>query len=527
MPPRTKVFQQFPWTGGVNTALNAAQIPTNQLVQADNLVFDTRGSRKNREGINGNWDDGSSASDTIIGLADFWFGTATSKTQRLVALDDAKNFYSYESDGTRASITDSGTAYPNDINKCSMETIDNLLVIAVDGQNNNLKKWDGSGDIEDLGGSPPDASIVRKHLGRLWCNDLDQLDRLHYSETANAEVWNGSGDSGALDIGVGDGDPDGITAIFPTFKGQLFVAKKTKLYRISGFYPETFQVELISDGIGCSSHNSCVNVGNDDIFFVSERGVHSLAATDRFGDFESKFISKNIQKTFNDDFSRGALPKVWGAYLPTINSVAYTFSDSSTTGGISDNNAIWLYNTELGEWYRWPDLDCQCLISANDSDKRRFYFGSSTTRVHQTLTGSNNDTTEAGGSESIAPLYKTGVIFPDNTPYTMKAFKKISIIYEPTGDHTIDVTAKIDNAPNQEIQFTQDGTGAILGTDLVLGTSTLGAVFALAPYTESLDGIGRGIQLTFSQSGVDETAELQGFAIEYESAEFSQEVIEA
>lgn len=516
----------MPWTGGVNTALDSSQIPANQLIQADNLIFDTRGSRKNRDGIDKNWDDGTSGNNTIIGLHDFWFGTITVKTQRLVALDQAKAFYQYQSDGTRTAITDGGTAYPNDISIASMEVMNNNLIIAVNGQNNKLKKWTGSGNIANLGGSPPDASIVRKHLGRLWCNDLDELDRLHYSETFDPEVWNGTGDSGAIDIGVGDGDPDGITAIFPTFKGELFVAKRTKLYRISGFYPETFRIELISDGIGCSSHSSCVNVGNDDIFFVSERGVHSLVTTANFGDFESKFISKNIQKTFNNDFSRSALPKVDAAYLPTINSVAFTFADSSTTGGISDNNALWLYNTELGEWFRWPDLDCQSLIVANDTDKKRFYIGSSTTRVYQTFTGNNTDTNESGGTVSIAPLYKTGVIFPDNTPYTMKAFKKLSIIYRPIGNHKIEVTAKIDNYPNQLLTFTQDGTGAILGTDLILGTSTLGAIFELAPYTESLDGIGRGIQLTFAQSGVDETAELQGFAIEFESAEFSQEVIQ-
>ena len=45
MPARTQLFQLLPWIGGVNTSQDDSLIPPNQLVRADNCIFDTKGSR--------------------------------------------------------------------------------------------------------------------------------------------------------------------------------------------------------------------------------------------------------------------------------------------------------------------------------------------------------------------------------------------------------------------------------------------------------------------------------------------------
>ncbi len=60
-------------------------------------------------------------------------------------------------------------------------------------------------------------------------NDVVDRDRLHYCTTGEPEEWQGTGDSGALDIGWGDGDPEGIIAVSPSFKGRLFIGKATRL----------------------------------------------------------------------------------------------------------------------------------------------------------------------------------------------------------------------------------------------------------------------------------------------------------
>lgn len=527
MGKRTKLFQIMPWTGGLNTSIDPAMIDPQQLTRADNTVFGTRASKKVREGINFDWDDASEEIEDIIGLKHFWrdIGVAQKDNERIAVSTD-KNIYEYTSSGTRSTLSlDAGiTPWTDDITSVSFEVINNRLIIAVDGQANQIRKWDGgTADVEDLGGGAPRGSLVRSHLGRLWTNDKLNKDRLHYSSPSNHEEWNGAGDSGALDIGIGDGDPSGITAIFPTFKGDLFVAKKTKLYRVSGTTPEGFVITKVSDGIGCISHNSITSVDQDDILFVSERGVHSLVSTSNFGDFESKFISRDIQKTFNEEFRRTQLPTTQGLYIPELNSVAFTFSDDTYTG--TKNNVLYLYNIEFQAWYRWPAISCTAIAMFDEGDRQRPFFGGSNNRVARALTGDKNDVDSDGNDAAIPFTIRTGFIFPEQDPYNVKGFKKLGILYTPSGSHTLTANFKIDNYSSQELTFDEAVATDLLGVDFVLGESILGFDIVLAPFAQPVDGYGRGFELTLSHESIDEDIEIQGFVVEYESAGTSQEVV--
>lgn len=521
MPKRTQMFAQFPWVGGVNTSVDESIVPPNELTKAQNLIFGVRGSRKKREGINFDWDDQSSGTDSIIRMADFWFGAA-SKTRYNFAINDAGVHYRYVfSTGARTTITDAGTAYPAAVTRACVLVFNHQAIICVDGTSNLVKMWDGTNNVIDLTGTPPQASIAREHLGRLWMNDKTNLDRLHYSTTGTAAEWNGVGDSGAIDIGTGDGDPEGITAIFPTFKGELFVAKKTKLYRISGYTPETFQVSLVSSGIGCVSHNSVAMVDQDDIVFSSERGFHSLAATAAYGDFEGAFLSAPIQQTFNDEFTKSRLKFIQAAYLNTINSVAFAVTDE--TVGTGANNCLWLFNFQSKSWYSWPNVSCESLLVADDTDQRRFYFGTSTNRIGKSFNGTNYDVTEAGASAAIPMDLASGIIYPTGDAQAVVGFKKFTLFYKPVGAHTITVSLKIDNFSPQTLTFSQSDTDDLLGTTFILGSSVLGASNIMAPQTQTFDGFGRGIKVRITQSGIDEQVEIQGFAVEFEPAGLRQE----
>ncbi len=402
--------------------------------------------------------------------------------------------------------------------------------MAADGTANLLQYWDGTSataiQLRDhplytsTDPDPPICSILSQHLGRVWTNDENNPDRLHFSETFNQFKWIGIGDSGAIDIGVGDGDPVGITAIFPTFKGELFVAKKTKLYRISGFAPETFQVRLVSNSIGCESHNSVVGVDQDDIFWISSRGIHSLSATASFGDFEANFVSKKIQKTFNDDLNFSRLKFSFGAYLDSINSVAFTFARA----GVAFADRLLIYNVPLQAWYNWPGIPCESLITANDADRNRFYIGSNTQRIAQTFTGADSDTNSTGGTVAVEMELETGKIMPDKLPYTIKGWKKFSLVYKPTTSTLFVVTLKIDNLPVQVISFSNDQSGDLLGSTFVTGSSLLGFDQTMAPFTKPMDGYGRAVSLNIAQTEAGQSGEIQGFMFEYEQAGDQQEV---
>ena len=454
----------------------------------------------------------------VVGGHDFWFGVDTREQLLMSCLSNGKVIY-HEA-GVRTVLTDGGTAWTTPITQASFVTFNNKVFVAVDGTGNKVKFWTGDpgDDLEDAT-NMPEASIIQTHIGRLWCNDKTNKDRLHFSETGDHTIWSGVGDSGALDPGVGDGDPIGLTTVFPTFKGNLFVAKKTKLYRISGYTPETFTIELVSNGIGCVSHLAVAPVDQDDIFFVSEKGVHSIATTDAYGSFSSTYVSADIQRTINNDWARSRFTYISGGYVAEINSVAFAVSDDEAT----QNTSIWFYNIPLKSWYRWPDLSCQTIFVSSDTDKKRLYLGTSEGRLTQTFTNAIFDLDPVGAQRAISLRVATGLIFPDGAVTQIKGFKKFGLIYKPVGAHTVTAVLKIDNFSNQSLSFTQETGGAILGTDFVLGTDVLGYSVVLSPYTQSIDGYGRGVKITLTQSGINEEIEIQGFTLEYESSFDQQE----
>ena len=542
MPLTTKLFSVLPWRGGLNLTQNRAMIQPNQLQVADNVIMGPDFSKKRRKGINFDWDDAASSTDSIIGLHDFWFG-ASGRSQVLVAVDSAKNFYTYDG-GVRTSRT-TASAWSSDISRVSMLTFNNRCLIAVDGAGNVIKELDArSGipaepnSITDLPGTPPQASILAEHLGRVFANDKTDVDRLHFSETSDPEIWNGVGDSGAIDIRPGDGDPVGITAIVP-FKGDLIVFKSTKIYRIIGTDPETFVIRKISDSIGCISPNSLADIDGNDIIFVSRRGIHSLEATDTFGDLAQAYLSRDIQKYINDRWPASRRQFIQARYLPNENSVAFTVTDKDF--GVEENNAIWWYNVADQSWFRWPRIKCASIAIVTDSDRQRLYIGTSTTRVAQAFTENLSDTSEAGQEVGIEYELLTGLMDLGTGPYINKAIKTVGVVFEAEGTYTLKIGVTVDNQPEICFNLSDDKPGDLLGVDFVLGSSLLGVSNVMAAHSreggvlatdpagtsERGFGIGKYVKLRLLMAGASETIDIQGFLIEYEEAGEQKEVINA
>jgi hypothetical protein len=354
----------------------------------------------------------------------------------------------------------------------------------------------------------------------VWLNQKDNRDRIHFSETFDETKWGGVGDSGAMDIGIGDGDPEGIVGGYK-YKGFAVIGKKARRYRIVGDSPENYLVELITEGLGAEG-SLAVPVDETDVVFMSRRGFHSQAATDAYGDTDSAYLSAKIKPTFNS-FEPSRLRYTQGAYIPELNSVAFSIAEDGDT----TQSNVWLYNTEVevpeagrGAWYRWPNVSCQALARRYTGDQYKLVFGTSAGRVTQAQNANNF---ADYGTDGIEFKIKSGSIYVDGDPQTLKSFKKLTMFFRPRGSFTFTVNTYIDNFLTQAFAFNQVTGLDLLGTDFTLGSSLLGSSSALAPFTFSMDGIGRGIVIQVTQPSEDEQIELWGFAIEYEPADLAQE----
>jgi hypothetical protein len=518
MAKRTQAFQLMPWLGGRNTTLDPAIVPNNQLAVADNTLFSTDLARRKRAGFQ-YLDTTSIGVDVNIQAGiDYWANVGGTKSQREVVVTSEPAIYSYTSSGTRTAMTMKGgsNALIAGFTFACFEVMNEDLILAFSNAT-TPKKWDNQAgtEWEDLGGTPPNFAFCRSHINRLFAAGVAaNPDRLYYSSTDNHEEWGGAGDSGAIDIFPGDGDPEGITAIFPTIKGAVFVAKRNRLYRVNTVGdPTEWTVDEVSRGIGCVGHNAVAAVGTDDVLFVSDRGVHSLAATDSYGDFESAYLSKDIQKDFAA-WNKGRYKSMWMIYIPELNSMAISVSGS----GSSLNNEIHLFNVEDKQWYRFTGPVSQALWRAKLSNRDILMIGNDQGRISQLTRNEFND-----NSAAIPFRVKTGTIYPDGSPLTVKGFKKVSLFYRPKGDYSLTCRFKIDNYPLQTLTFDLSGDFDPLGTEFTLGTSVLGLSSAVPSVTLPVDGYGHGFSIELLQADVDEEAEIYGFAVEYEPSGDDQE----
>lgn len=449
-------------------------------------------------------------SDTLVTIIDMETGTRTDIADGTQATGWT---FAVTSQGRSASAPFSST-----ITRASSLVMNERAIFAMDGLNNKPIYYRPEVDTDhyvDLGGTPPDCSILREHIGRLWTDDKTNKDLVHYCSTGNPEEWLGNGDSGALPIAQGDGDPTGISAIFPPFKSRLFVAKGAKLYQVSGWAPEEFLVEPVSTGIGAEGHKSVVSVDMDDVMFLSKKGIHSLSATAAHGDFQGAFISKKIQPTFND-WPKAQLDKAHAIYLPDLNCVALSVAEEDQT----DPTALWFLDTQLKEWYTWPDIETRSLaVQLNSLNERKLVWGSAASKIYRY---GNGDYTDLSGT-AIRYKVRTGTIYVDQNPQSLKGFKSISFYFKPRGRFSFTIRVWVDNVSVQSRTVSDTILGDTLGNTFILGTSILGSNRILAPHTVPIDGVGRGLRFEIENANRDEQVEIYGYSIEYEQLDISQE----
>ncbi len=466
----------------------------------------------------------------ILGVHDLWYYDSSNnvKTQQLVAITSQGKWFRYDSAGRRTELTKAAaaTTMAADPTFCDMLTFNNRLLVTFSGRGNTPKVYNPNGgttEWNDLGGTPPDGEFMQEHLGRVWMNDKDNRDRLHYSSTFNEAEWKGAGDSAAIDISIGDGDVEGIKAILPPYKGRLVVNKSGRSRMIVGEDPESFQVVPITDGLGSISHNAAAAVDMDDIFYTSRRGLHSLVATDTTGDFASNYLSTKIQPSFNG-WNQSVLKNMQAVYVSNLNSIAFNVAESGDTKPVD----LWFFNPTIqtadgqrGVWYRWPELNAQSLCTRLDAaGKVRLVMGNNQGRILIAQNGTYTDFAD----EAISYRVKSGTIYVDGNPQTIKGFKKLSLIFKPRGRFNFTVYFKVDNFPVQALVFEQDVQGDELGETFELGTSILGSNSVLAPFTKDIVGYGRGCSIEVFQSGVEAQVEIYGFIIEYEPADIADHV---
>lgn len=477
------------------------------LLDAKNVVYNTQGSVLKRPG-NTNYNSSvlqvGGTNVKFTGIFDYWkHGTAGSAVQKYVThVDDGSTGYIYKDDGDGTWDDISGSTTFEAGKFPSYNVFEDTLIMANNSTTDVPQTWAQSGNIANLGGTPPNFAFSVTHVNRVWAaGDAANPSRLYYSATLDGADWTG-GDTGSIDIDPEDGD---IITGLVSHRDELIVFKgpyKLSIHRLQGKTVATFSRLLFTRGVGTASHNSIISANND-VAFVDANGIHSLAATEKFGDFSESLLSKDIQDYFRNHIHQGELDGVWGTNWASGHSMLWTFTRAS--GSVPDLviGVDYAFNPPWMFYWRFPGTTgvYSMDIMINQSKKRVPFLGLDNGFMVEGDRSSRDD-----WGNAIAAIIETPFMhFGD--PLRDKSFEEVSQYLIARGDHNITLDYTIDENDSSSTTIPQSPNVFILGTSL-LGTGKLGSANALLRHADSIEGEGRTIKLKYTQTGLQENIEL-------------------
>ena len=484
------------------------------LVRAENLTYEVNGSARKIGGETKINSTAITSSPDVVGMFDFWYsGGSSVATQKYVVVTGDGKVYKDDMDGTFDDITGAATISANTIPVFCQ--FNDLLTIWFSTGDAPLK-WAQSGNVASLGGTPPVGRVATVYANRLWVAGVNSSpSRLYYSAYGDPETWTGE-DAGALDIDTEDGDR--ITGL-AAFKGALLVFKgpyKGTIYVVTGSAPtgtDSFGKHPLNRGIALQTHNSIVPVG-DDLWFMSDQGIHSIQATDRFGDFANTYLSRFLRGHFRDKINRTRLNRVWGVNDTDRGQALWVY----TASGSSENDrTLGLSYNRLEEdglkALTWTRGGISAAMRINPGNSfREVVFGSTDGFCRREQVSDRSIDASTGYTFRLTtPQIILGNQDKEgrpkgDLPITLYDFY-VRMHPRTTGDLTVNITR--DNQASQSYTITHSTVGSLWGTG-VFGTATFGGGTLQTGYVQDigLSGQCRAVTIDLQQGGANQDVEV-------------------
>ncbi len=461
----------FPYDGTFDATKNPILISPKDVVDSNNIVYTTYSTKKLRPGISPALSPAPAIGRPILRQIDFW----RLSQQRIVSWD-GKRIYAFDPlTGVRQDIT--GTNDLPEDEAVTFVVFAGLLIIFFTGGETPVKYWTMSGELKNLSDNCPRAPFGVIWLNSLWVPDPTVPGRVFKSQTGDPTDFVGNTDSPDVateDLDVGDGDSEGITAMFPPFFGSLYITKRFATFKLT---PVTladgtvaFQQAKIDDGVGCISHN-CVVAANGNIFFPSDWGWHTFQSTTQLSEIAIDLLSRDIQPLWVEDTNFLQAKYFQATYDRSLDSILCVYSSGSN----EFPDSLWGFSFVAKKWYRWLGYGQTSICRYVDSSKKKVetLVGSADGKI-----GTIDKKTNTDHGQSFGCSLQSGLICPGGTPDEAWIFNAIAPLFVPQISGKFTVTYKIDGLTIEAKEFSMQAKslGADLGAGFLTGVTPLGGV---------------------------------------------------
>lgn len=526
----------FNFKGGYATDLAPQVRELNFLARAENVIYELSGAaRKVGGGARINSTQISGGPD-VVGMYDFHRGGgAAAFTQQFVLVTGDSKIYKEDMDGVYDDITGAASITANTIPVFAQAT--DLLTIWTSNNDAPLK-YNQTGNVASLGGTPPVGRGMVFHANRGWAWGANaNASRLYYSASGNIEDWTG-GDTGSIDIDPEDGDRIvGATS----HKQNLIIFKgpnRGSIHVISGTTVSTFaRTVLVSfQGEAIQTHNSIIPVA-DDVWFMTDIGIRSLAATQKFGNFQGAVLTRFLRGYFETSLNRSRLDRVWGVDYHHKGAACWAV----TAVGASENNQIfglsYQRNEEEGlKAFTWKPNNCISIATRDNPSSGIQEFCIGRTNGYVLRFNQPNralETSTAYTFRITTPSILLGAVDSQGKPKGDQpvTLQRLWMRSQPLGDWNVSVSLTRDDLHTTAYNFNQ-GSGSIFtmndsvlgngvaltGDEDVLGGGNLKVTYSDPPVA----GECRSLTLDITQGGLNQDANIYEIGVDWTPAGSSE-----
>jgi hypothetical protein len=524
----TKIYNFFDQKkalqGGLNVTDDPLIVGPNEMTVAKNVLIGQSLARQKRPGLEnyhtGNFEGTASypaSGVPIRGILQYYrYGSGTGEVYEDIFLHQSDKVWSI---GTRTSegINQTGSLTLSTTGIPSYQVFEGILYFVTSETADGYNKWNGLAEppgVAEAATAPLDGvgKLLGNYFGRmLMAGNPDFPFRVYMSAALDAEDWSGM-DATSFDLTY-DGDPTGVTAIFPELDGRVFIATRRSIYELSTTDPanlNNFSIRRVTRGIGCVGQGTVVATPND-VLFASDRGIHSIKKVVVSDQSEISFLSRDIQNLWVSLLNAQRLNQAQATWEETQNLYVITVP----VAGELTNSTVLCYNLTFGYWTLWEDVDARSLNTVLISNRQYILAGREDGKV---AFFNPSETTDFGTGYSF--IMKTGKFFPDSMMTNQFRFTAVTIMVSATQPSTISLGWFVDSVNGTRTGSRAQNIGAdsdALGSTFVLGSSRLG-IGSFVPVRFSIEETGYNIQLQVTAGGTSDIKFL-GYILEVEDAD--------
>jgi hypothetical protein len=309
--------------------------------------------------------------------------------------------------------------------------------------------------------------------------------------------------------------PHTITGLI-VFREQLIVFSTNTIHRLVGNTISDFQLQPISQDIGCVRTDTIQEVGGD-VAFLGPDGVRLLSATDRIGDFGLAVASRPIQSEVNALVSGNnsfASCVIRGKNQYRLFGYSESLTRSASLGVLATQFADQTAQGMAWAETRGIQVYVADSIYSNADNREVVLFANKDGYVYRMETGNSFD------EMNIRAIYHTP-FFAVTDPRVRKTFYRLTTYVDPEGSLGGSVTPRLNFddegtiQPPQIIFDTNVTSGSLYGVS-IYGVGTFGGKLRNT-IAEQLVGSGFTLSLQYTFDGVDPPFSLDAIAIEYQN----------